>query len=449
MRKLLLVITSICIVTMLQAQVSKTVNVVTAGTLSSLLTASDYYTINKLTVTGSINNFDFVTMNQISYLHVLDLSGSNCAYIPANAFQNCIGLTDINIPSSVMSIDNHAFAGCIGLKTLNIPSWVQFIGDYAFYECDGLTTIDFAASAMLNSIGNYAFYGDNSLTTINIPASVVSIGNYAFSGCSGLTAINIPPTSTSLTSIGDYAFSDLKGLTTINIPASVVSIGNYAFSGCSGLSAINIPSTSTSLSSIGNNAFNGCSSLISTNIPASVFGIGKNVFNGCSSLISIYSYVYDPIFLIKSDSVFEKVDTNTCVLFIPSGAIAAYKAAAIWKSFRHIVVIGTNCIATVDTINITACGSYVLNDSTYTKSGTYIQTLTTSMGCDSIIILQLTVTNLPLIKVTAIPDTIAIGKSSVLLASGGNSYRWSNSLTTVSQTISPTITSTFLVTGID
>ncbi len=46
---------------------------------------------------------------------------------------------------------------------------------------------------------------------------------------------------------------------------------------------------------------------------------------------------------------------------------------------------------TSNTITETACNSYTLNGQTYTQSGTYTQTLTNVSGCDSIITLNLTI----------------------------------------------------------
>jgi predicted RecA/RadA family phage recombinase len=43
------------------------------------------------------------------------------------------------------------------------------------------------------------------------------------------------------------------------------------------------------------------------------------------------------------------------------------------------------------TLNHTSCGSYTLNSQTYNTSGTYTQTFTNSLGCDSTVILNLTI----------------------------------------------------------
>jgi gliding motility-associated-like protein len=49
----------------------------------------------------------------------------------------------------------------------------------------------------------------------------------------------------------------------------------------------------------------------------------------------------------------------------------------------------SQCHVTYDTLSITNCNSYTLNNQQYITSGTYVQRLTNSIGCDSIITLHL------------------------------------------------------------
>lgn len=53
--------------------------------------------------------------------------------IGINAFNQCMDLTNVMIPNSVMSIGDHAFADCM-LKSITIPDSVTSIENYAFYN---------------------------------------------------------------------------------------------------------------------------------------------------------------------------------------------------------------------------------------------------------------------------------------------------------------------------
>ena len=89
-----------------------------------------------------------------------------------------------------------------------------------------MTSINIPNSVI--SIENLAFYNCTSLTSIDIPNSVTSIGNSAFKGCTGLTSVEIP---NSVISIGSEVFSGINGLQSLTIPESVTSIGDYILSG--------------------------------------------------------------------------------------------------------------------------------------------------------------------------------------------------------------------------
>ena len=62
---------------------------------------------------------------------------------------------------------------------------------------------------------------------------------------------------------------------------------------------------------------------------------------------------------------------------------------------------------TTASLNINACNNFTLNNETFDTTGTYIRTIPNSTGCDSIIILNLTINK----KYTAISKTICQGES--------------------------------------
>ena len=226
-----------------------------------------------------------------------------------NEFQNCSGLTSIEIPDSVTNIGREAFSGCTGLTSIVIPDSVTSIGYYAFSGCTGLSTIDIPDS--VTSIDNYAFRNCSGLASVVIGNSATSVDGQAFSGCTSLTSITVAegnptyhsdgnclietarktviagfqnsmiPSDGSVTSIGEDAFSGCTGLTSITIPDSVTSIGEYAFYNCTGLTSIEIPD---SVTSIGGSAFSGCTGLTSIEIPDSVTSIGSSAFEDCTEV---------------------------------------------------------------------------------------------------------------------------------------------------------------------
>ena len=220
MKKTFLIIIYLFITLLLQAQVSKTINI-TAGGLYSALSVTEKNTVTNLTVTGTIDASDFKTMrDNMLALAVLDLSGTTIAAYSGNLGTS--GSTEYTFSYPASTIPNYAFFKSVGKTNLTsfiFPSSVTSIADNAFLGCSGLSSI-------------------------SIPSSVNSIGNGAFSYCIGLTSISIPP---SCTSIAVYAFYNCSGLTSFTIPPSVTSIGSASIMGCSALTSISIPASVTSL----------------------------------------------------------------------------------------------------------------------------------------------------------------------------------------------------------
>jgi hypothetical protein len=60
-----------------------------------------------------------------------------------SCFENCNGLTSIDIPSSVTSLGNHCFAYCSSLTSIIIPSSVTSLGENCFMCSFNLKSIYF------------------------------------------------------------------------------------------------------------------------------------------------------------------------------------------------------------------------------------------------------------------------------------------------------------------
>ena len=124
--------------------------------------------------------------------------------------------------------------------------------------------------------------------------------------------------------------------------------------------SVSIPETVThngveyKVSEIGEGAFQNNTGLTEVSIPASIISIGENAFAGCTNLKSITINIIVPINIsvvsargftrTDDSSVFEGVDKETCILYVPEGSVDAYKAAPGWKDFKNILAIGTTGI---------------------------------------------------------------------------------------------------------
>ena len=233
---------------------SQTVHVTTAGTLDQLINSEDKDMIEELTLTGTINTFDFDFIKTITNLKVLDLTRTdnttippsclakstiqavllpqNLTVIPGNAF-NGSAIVSILIPNSVESIGNKAFFNCWSLASVSLPMSLTSIGDSAFSGCSAMAC-DLILPAKLQTIGQYAFNACSKLTgSLTIPDSVVSLGKYAFSKCSGFTGTLT--FGTGLTEIPDYCFQECSGFRgNLIIPDQITRIGIGSFYNCTG-----------------------------------------------------------------------------------------------------------------------------------------------------------------------------------------------------------------------
>ena len=104
---------------------------------------------------------DVVIPSQVSY----NGSNYNVTAIGNSAFEGCVDLTSVSLPSSLTRIGKGAFWECSSLKSVVVPDGVTTIGEGAFRNCFNLVSVD-------------------------IPNSVTSIGGNAFSNCDNLTQIS-------------------------------------------------------------------------------------------------------------------------------------------------------------------------------------------------------------------------------------------------------------------
>jgi hypothetical protein len=363
MKKTILFLVSLCLVALLQAQVSKTVNV-TAGVLSAALTTNEKNTVTNLTIKGTIDARDFRFMrDSLPMLAVLDiedvdvvaytgsggtdfLSGNqtyNADAIPQWAFSydGVLGknsLLSINLPNSITRIENTAFHACRNLTSIPIPSNVNFIGRSSFSSCSSIDSINIPASV---TFIDFAFLACGGLFTVDPNNQNYSSKDFILFNKDQTELIHCPTSikgnyivPNSVTSIAQFAFAFCSHIKSIKIPEAVGVIEQGVFVECDSLTSVNIPD---SANAIGASAFSGCHVLPTIAIPSSVSSIGYLAFSRCDELNSIYAYPITPVDLSSSPNVFRGVDKTTCTLYVPSSSKHLYETADQWKDFMHIV----------------------------------------------------------------------------------------------------------------
>ena len=239
-------------------------------------------------------------------------SDNSVTKIGNNAFSDCVGLTNIEIPDSVTTVYPDAFGGCTSLKSIVLPS-VTEIGIRAFAGCTSLESV--TLSNALKTVAQSAFVDCESLTSISIPDSVTELGGLAFKGCKKLEEVVI---GNGVTQIMDLTFDACKALKRITIGSGIVNISCSAFNGCTEIESITVAKENTkyhsngnciietqsktlffgcrnsvipsdnSVTKIGDNAFFGCKNLTYIVIPSSVTEIGDKAFYNCENLKTIY-----------------------------------------------------------------------------------------------------------------------------------------------------------------
>lgn len=344
-----------------------------------------------LKVNGTINADDFTQMlvNMKSLLR-LDLSDCDITEIPDEALSGKTQLKELTLPTNLQAIGANAFHDCPYLTgELVIPSTVTSIGDYAF---EGTDYSSVKLPNALKTIGNYAFnnlpleqrlvlpgkvtsvgtgaFAGTKITGLSIPDGVKSIGAHAFAdtpiqghltipdgvtdlgegafmntqistaflpnsvttlsqglfqGCSNLNLLYIPD---NYTDMSNYAFDGCDALETLRLSANTATMGEYSFQGTP-LEYIKVPSKVEVLS---RGVLKNCKNLASLSLPANLKSLEAEALTGCTALRNISVEALTPP-TIKDRSVLRGINTDLCLISIPTQSYRDYALAPYWGQF--------------------------------------------------------------------------------------------------------------------
>ena len=218
MKKILLLSTLVMGATLAMAD-NKTINVTTAGSLSTLISESEKETVTELTLTGNINKSDFLFIDtQMKNLESLNIKDVNIQAVTLNEKKYPAN----EIPDSAFMQNGYenqnnvwVYTGNKNIKSFILPSSITSIGNSAFDEVKA-TSIDFSNCTALEIIKSHAFDGVQ-VTSINLSGltSLKTIGDYAFCQTQA-TTINLEGCS-ALEALGERAFAQSYFVTSVNL----------------------------------------------------------------------------------------------------------------------------------------------------------------------------------------------------------------------------------------
>lgn len=296
-------------------------------------------------------------------------------------FMNCTSLKSIegleNLNTSKVSNMSHMFNGCSSLTTLDLSAFdTPYVSQMSnmFANCSSLKTIYVSEKWNLDFLtnGNSMFYKCEKLTGekgtkydesfyrktyddyvfAHIDEGKDNPGYFTYKR----TSDNPASTETFKVDGADYSFE----ANTEDPDLGVTIIDDEDIEG-----EFEIPlvvehnGISHIVTGIGDGAFKDNTLLTQITIPGTINSIGDEAFAGCKNLLVIIIYVINPVDLsnvrtrAENSSVFEGVDMEKCVLYVPDGSVDAYRTAEVWKEFKQILPISTLGISNIGLDNKT------------------------------------------------------------------------------------------------
>lgn len=257
--------------------------------------------------------------------------------IGLNAFKDCTGITEFDLPNYLEQINSGAFSGCTGLTFIDLPNTLTKLSG-AFANCTNLQYV--SMPSRLKSILGNAFENCTSLEYLEIPASVCKIEGMAFAGA-GLSSFNVASNSTYYRVLSDGALVSYNGDTliaypparnasTYNLTGSYHVIGTGAFYNNLYLQHVNL---GDNIEQLCTSAFEGCNNMVSASLGKNVYNIQAKAFYNCISLEELTIKAVTPPDMASNS--FNNVP-RTCLVYVPCASMNAYHSNSTFIHFTNI-----------------------------------------------------------------------------------------------------------------
>lgn len=226
-----------------------------------------------------VDNYLITTNNDLLNQQSINVKEGTIV-IAINAFtNNGKKLKSIVLPEGLKIIGSSAFSGLYSLSQINIPTSVISIGNNAFGSTDLYEN--------KSNWENGGFYIDNWLLAVdNVKMTEFTVKEGTVGVSDGKSDTSLFPTkATSISSltlpstlkyIGNRSFARLK-ITSLELPETLETMKEGAFMTCAFLESVNLEDC-INLKSIGNQAFSNCA-IKEITIPSNVLEMGELIFN--------------------------------------------------------------------------------------------------------------------------------------------------------------------------
>ncbi len=211
------------------------------------------------------------------------IEGRTVSGIGKSAFEDCIDITSIQLPNTLIRIGDKAFYNCQSLYYFDIPNSVEYIGMNAFgttaYNDPGIPWYSKLVGEVYFGRIFYSYKGKMPESTrITLKKGTKLIAPGALFGCTNLEEIDM---SDQVAEIGKFALKNCTGLKKVVFSDTLKEIGTEAFRNCQELEELKLPD---SLTTIHDYAFRECKKLESVYIPKNAVYISKTAFLECTNL---------------------------------------------------------------------------------------------------------------------------------------------------------------------
>lgn len=281
----------------------------------------------------------------------------------ADGKYDVIKISEVELPSTLLSIGEQAFYYCEFLSSVTGGENVEEIGNSAFYGTDWLNNLpdgdiyigkvflkhkgkestEVVIKQWTKTICNDAIGSSTNPMSVTIPKSVSRIER-PFSSGANINRIVVEEGNKTYDSRKDcnaiIETSTNKLIAGCNgtvVPNTIKVIGSYAFYAGRNLSKLVIPN---SVDTLQNYALREMTGLRTLTIGSGVKSIGSKVLFYSNKVSAIHSLIREPFDI--DDNVFENDLYSKAKLYVPIGTKAKYLAAKGWKEFTTIVEIGDN-----------------------------------------------------------------------------------------------------------